>query len=507
MHLIAQLLVTGSQSIRLHSIRSLARRWLYIRWPDIRRPDIRWPVLVALVGIVSCEAGERPLIDVPDQDPPWQPDSEQQAFLDQLQEDTFRYFWERANPVNGMVPDRAPGNSSASIAAVGFGLTAYIIGVERGFISRVEAAQRTLNTIRFFWEAPQGAQARGVTGHRGFFYHFLNMDDGMRAGQSELSTIDTALLLAGMLTSQSYFDRNDPVENNIRALTDAIYTRIDWDWILSRNNPPLIGHGWYPESGFIPNDWTGYDESMILYILALGGPENPVSPDAWNKYTETYRWMEYYGYEHVNASPLFLHQYSHMYIDFRDIKDDYMRGRGIDYFENSRRATLSQREYAMDNPNGWTGYGENVWGLSACDGPGNFTITVDGEQRQIYGYRARGASALFAVDDGTIAPTAAGGSLPFAPEETVTALYHMYQEYGDLIYRDQGFRDSFNLTFRPSQLPDGWVNSQYLGIDQGPIAIQIENFRNGLIWELTRNNEHIRRGLERAGFSGGWLDD
>ncbi len=434
----------------------------------------------------------------------WEPSVEQLAFLDQLQEDTFNFFWETANHANGMVPDRYPGNSAASIAAVGFALSSYIVGVERGYITREEAAERTQNTVRFFWEAPQGPQAQGVTGHRGFFYHFLEMDTGHRAGQNELSTIDTSLLLAGMLTSQSYFTRDHPVENEIRALTDSIYARVDWQWAV--RNEPLVSHGWHPESGFIGHDWTGYDESMILYILALGSPTYPVEPEAWQRYTDTYQWANFQGYAHINASPLFLHQYSHMFVDFREIQDAYMRMRGIDYFENSRRGTLSQREYAIANPMGWTDYGENVWGLTACDGPGEFTITVDGVQRNLRGYYARGVSQVYRFDDGTIAPTATGGSIPFAPEETITALHHMYEEYGERIYRDYGFRDSFNLTFRPAQLPDGWVNSQYLGIDQGPILIQAENYRSGLLWELTRENEHIQRGLEKAGFTGGWLD-
>jgi hypothetical protein len=460
------------------------------------------PFLFSILILSGCDEKERPLIDVP---PPWQPSEEQTAFLDRVQEDTFRFFWETANHENGLVPDRYPGGSAASIAAVGFALPSYIVGVQRGYITREQAAELTRTTLRFFWNAPQGPASQGTTGHRGFFYHFLDMNTGLRAGQNELSTIDTSLLLAGMLTSQSYFVQDTPVENEIRALTDSIYYRVDWPWAV--RNPPLVGHGWFPESGFIPHNWTGYDESMILYILAIGSPTFPVNPAAWDRYTTTYNWVDYYGYEHVNASPLFLHHYSHMFVDFKGIKDEYMRGRGIDYFENARRGTLSQREYAIENPNNWIGYGENVWGLTACDGPGNYTLTVDGTQRQIYGYRARGASALYVVDDGTIAPTAVGGSVPFAPRATISALHHMYEEYGERIYREYGFRDSFNLSFRPSQIPDGWVNRFYLGIDQGPILIQIENFRTALIWEMTRKNSHIIRGLERAGFTGGWLEE
>lgn len=464
-------------------------------------------ILLSLAVLIlgTCRDDDRELMEVP---PPWQPGEEQTAFLEMVQEDIFRFFWETVNHDNGQVPDRYPNPPFSSIAAVGFALPSYIIGVERGYISRQEAAELTHTTIEFFWNAPQGPEETGTTGYRGFFYHFLDMDNGLRHGNTELSTIDSALLVAGMLVSQSYFDDvHSPVETEIRALTDSIYARMDWEWATSRNAPPLISHGWRPEEGFIPHNWTGYDESMILYLLALGSPSHPAAPEAWERYTETYQWVDFYGYEHVNASPLFLHQYSHMFVDFRKIQDEYMRGRGIDYFENSARATLSQREYAKDNPKGWTGYGQNVWGLTACDGPGNYTITVDGVQRDIHGYIARGASALHILDDGTIAPTAAGGSIPFAPRAAIEALHHMYREYGELIYREYGFRDSFNLTFRPAQMPDGWVNRQYLGIDQGPILIQIENFRTGLIWELTRGNPHIRRGLERAGFTGGWLEE
>ncbi len=468
-------------------------------------------IILVMPGLTACDSGDRPLIDVPDPDPPWQPDARQEAFLDQLQEDTFGFFRQTTDPETGLVPDRYPDPPFASIAAIGFGLSSWIIGAERGYVTREEAAEITRNTIRFFWEAPQGPEPAGNTGYMGFFYHFLEMDSGTRYRTNELSTVDTSLLLAGMLTSQQYFDRDDPVEQEIRALTDSIYARMDWQWVLSKSDPPLIGHGWYPERDFIPHDWTGYDESMILYLLALASPAYPVDPAAWDKYTETYIWDDYYGYEHVNGSPLFLHQYSHMFVDFRGIRDIYMRERGIDYFENSRRATLSQQQYAIDNPNGWTGYNEYVWGLTACDGPGyaSFTDEEDGGEREYFAYRARGASTLHVVDDGTITPTATGGSVPFAPQPTIEALHHMYREFGDHIYGEYGFLDSFNLTYpRDAEMEENiWVNDQYLGIDQGPILIQIENYRTGLIWELMRENEHIRRGLRRAGFTGGWLDD
>ncbi len=475
-----------------------------------RPPAMLVLTITALAFLLSCGPGERPPSDLPGPEPTWQPNEEQQAFLDRLQEDTFRFFQETTNPDNGMVPDRYPDPPFASIAAVGFGLSAWIIGVERGYTTREEAAEITRNTIRFFWEAPQGPEPEGNAGYRGFFYHFLDMETGTRYRTNELSTIDSALLLAGMLTSQQYFDRDDPVEREIRALTDSIYARMDWQWMYSVSDPPLISMGWNPESGHIEHDWRGYDEGMILYILALAAPVHTVPPVAWEKWTETYIWDTFYGYEYVNYTPLFVHQYSHMFVDFHGIQDEYMRTKGIDYFENSRRATLAQREYAIDNPNGWTGYGENVWGLTACDGPGYAMLTgPGGTEREYLGYSARGASAAYVNDDGTIAPTAAGGSVPFAPQQTIEALHHMYRNYGDAIYGQYGFLDSFNFTFPvDAGLDDDiWVNDQYLGIDQGPILIQIENYRSGLIWQLMRENEHIRRGLTRAGFTGGWLDD
>ncbi len=435
------------------------------------------------------------------------PTPEQEAFLDQLQEDTFQFFWETTNHENGMVPDRYPNPPFASIAAIGFGLSTYIVGVERGYVSRSEAAERTLNTVGFFYNAPQGPEPQGNAGYKGFFYHFLDMETGERYGQNELSTIDSALLLAGMLSSQSYFDRDNETEQAIRTKVDSIYHRMDWQWMYSQSSPPLVSMGWTPEDGFIQHDWRGYDEAMILYILGFASPTHPIDPEAWEMYTETYLWDEFYGIEHVNYSPLFIHQYSHMYVDFRDIQDSYMRGRGIDYFENSRRATYANRAYCIDNPDEWEGYSELVWGLTASDGPGYATHTIDGVEREFHAYWARGASADHINDDGTIAPTAAGGSVPFAPEITIPTLHHFYEEFGERLYKEYGFLDSFNLTYTVGVGNEqGWFNDQYLGIDQGPILIQIENYRSELIWDVMKDNSYIREGLELAGFEGGWLD-
>jgi len=431
--------------------------------------------------------------------------SSDQSFLDSLQRDTFRYFWETTNPANGLVPDRAPSNSFASIAAVGFGLTSYLVGVERGYVTRAQAAERTLNTLRFFANAPQSDKATGVAGYKGFFYHFLDMKTGERFKTVELSTIDTALLLGGILSAQSYFDQSNATETEIRQLADQLYGRVDWTWI--QNRKPFVSMGWHPESGFIKSNWTGYNEAMLLYVLALGSPTHAVGTDVWPAWTKSYPWATFYGQPHVNFDPLFGHQYSHVWIDFRGIKDEYMRGKGIDYVENSRRATYANRAYCMANPAKWQDYGPTIWGLTACDGP-NDTLA---NGRQFFSYRARGAASTQIVDDGTIAPTAAGGSIAFAPEICVPALRAMKVKYGSKLYGEYGFRDAFNPTYRyPARVANGstangWFDIDYLGIDQGPILLMAENLRSGFVWKLMQKNPHIRRGLAKAGFTGGWL--
>ena len=409
------------------------------------------------------------------------------------------------------MPDRWPTASFSSVAAVGFGLTADIVGAERGWTTRAAARDRVLTTLRFFWRAPLSAQPTDVTGYRGFFYHFLDMQTGRRFQQVELSTIDTGLLLMGALSVQQYFSGSDVAETEIRALADSVYWRVEWDWASVR--PPAISMGWRPESGFIANDYDGYNEAMFLYVLALGSPTHPVAPESWPNYTSTYQWADYYGQPHVNFAPLFGHQYSHAWIDFRGIKDAYMQSRGIDYFENSRRATLAQRSYAVENPGGWRGYGAQIWGLTASDGPGDFSATIDGRARQFHGYWARGAAANDIRDDGTIAPAAAGGSVPFAPEFAIPALRAMRDGTGGNLFAQYGFKDAFNLTLNVPGLATagttvpgaGWFDVDYLGIDQGPILLMIENYRTGLVWSLMRENPYIVRGLCRAGFTGGWI--
>ena len=433
--------------------------------------------------------------------------------FDDLQRRTFDFFWDTTPAGNGLVPDRYPTPSFSSIAAVGFGLTAYPIGVERGYVTRAQAIERVLATARFFRNAPQGPDAAGTTGYKGFFYHFLDARTGTRYRDVELSTIDTALLVVGMLFCRSYFDRDGAGESEIRRLVDEIHARIDWPWMQVRS--PAISHGWRPESGFIEYDWKGYSEAMLVYVLALGSPTHAIGPQAWSAWTSTCEraWGRLHGHEHLTFTPLFGHQYSHVWIDFRGIRDAFIGRHGIDYFENSRRATYAQRAYAIANPMRWQDYGENVWGLTACDGPIDAVLPYRGERRRFWTYAARGVGLDHTADDGTIAPTAAASSVAFAPEIVIPAVEEMHRRYGEHIYGKYGFLDAFNRSFdydaalhHGRRVPGfGWVDNDYLGIDQGPIVAMIENHRSDLVWRIMRGDPAIRRGLERAGFTGGWL--
>ena len=450
-----------------------------------------------------------------------EPQLDEQSLLDDLSARTFRFFWETGNPENGLVPDRWPTTSFSSIAAVGFALTAYPIGVERGYITRSAARERTLVTLRLFHDMPQGPERRGTIGHKGFFYHFLNMETGERYAATELSTVDTALFVAGALFAQSYYSGDHPEEAEIRDLAEQIYARIEWPWMQA--NAPGVALAWRPERGFSAYDWRGYNEAMIVYLLGLGAPEHPLEPDAWEAWTDRYEdvWGSYYNQQYLLFSPGFGHQYTHIWVDFRGIQDEYMRLRGLDYFDNSRRAAFAQHAYAEENPLGWKGYGEGVWGLTASDGPGRALLTYEGEQRQFRGYAARGIGYPAShgglgksYDDGTIAPTAAASSIVFTPELSIQGIREMRARYGKHIYSEYGFLDAFNPSFtydielhRGRVIPEfGWVADDHLGIDQGPIILMIENYRTGFVWEVMRENEHIRRGLRRAGFAGGWLE-
>lgn len=435
----------------------------------------------------------------------------------ELQRRTFDWFVRVTDIEHGLTPDRWPTESFCSVAAVGFALTCWPVGVENGWMSREEARARTLNTLRFFHDAPQGPDATGMTGYKGFFYHFLEMGSGHRFGRTELSTVDTTLLLGGMLFAARYFDQAHVEEAEIRRLAQAIYDRVEWDWVVVR--PNRISMGWHPETGFIEADWHVYNEGMLVLLLAMGSRTHPVSPAVWTEWCSVYdrSWTDAYGPAHLHFPPLFGHQYSHMFVDYRGIRDPWMRAKSaeigpFDYFENSVRAVQAQRNYAIANPGGWDGYAADVWGLTACDGPGDFKQVIDAREREFFSYSARGPGDR---DDGTIAPTAAMASYPFAPEPVTACLKAMKARYGEAIYTEYGFLDSFNPTLseREGRLQHGrivpgvgWVDGDYLGIDQGPIVVMIENARTDLVWRYMREEPNLRRGLEAAGFTGGWLN-
>lgn len=423
-----------------------------------------------------------------------------QADLHKLQQDTFTYFTKEQNPTNGLIPDNTREGAPCSITAVGLALACYVVGVERGFISRQEAIQRVLTILRFFWESPQGVEP-DATGYKGFYYHFLDMQSGRRVWKCELSMIDTTFLVAGMLACQAYFTRSTKDENQIRKLAQGLYERVDWQWAL--NNGETVSHGWKPESGFLKYRWQGYNEALLLYMLGLGSPPYPLPEKSYPAWTRTYKWKKLYGYEFLYAGPLFIHQLSHIWIDFRGIQDAFMRQKNSDYFENSRRASYVQQHYAIRNPKGFKGYNANCWGITASDGPGPVKRRIDGVERRFYDYIGRGIP--YGPDDGTIAPWAAAASLPFAPEIVLPTLQYFNDTFPEMT-SEYGFKCSFNPTFEASGAT-GWISKGYYGLDQGPIVLMIENYRSDFFWNLMKRCPYLITGLRRAGFKNGWLDD
>jgi hypothetical protein len=435
--------------------------------------------------------------------------------LEETQHRTFNFFWQTTDAGRGLAPDLGPEAAPASIAAMGFALTALPIGVERGWITRSQALARASAWLTFLRDAPQGNSANGCAGYRGFFYHFLDMGSGTRYRNSELSSVDTAELMMGVRCCGQYFNGATADEAALRAMSDALCERVDWPWMQAHG--AAICMGWRPETGFLRNDWIGYNEAMMLYLLALGSESHSVGPEAWAAWTSGYgaSWGTVQGIEHLTFGALFAHQFTQVWVDLHGPADAYMRDKGIDYFENSRRATQSQRAYAVANPLGWNGYSANVWGLSASDGPISRALPYHGQQRAFHTYAARGVCLNPAenYDDGTLTPMAALSSLPFAPDIVLPAMDAMYRNYGSVLFGEYGFLDSFNPSFQFDLTPDhgrrvgelGWVDSRYYGINQGPILAMIENYRSGLLWRLSRGDPVIRRGLQRAGFQGGWL--
>jgi len=480
--------------------------------------------------------------------------------LDEVEHAHFNYFVHQSDPDTGLTKDRSTPDSAASIAAVGFSLTAYPIGAERGWVSRDQAADYTLKVLNTLWNAPQGDAAQGEASTHGFFYHFLDPKKATRMWNSEVSTIDTSLLMSGVLFSKDYFNGNSPKEAEIRDLADKLYKRVDWPWMLNKDN--RVSMGWTPEAGYISSDWQGYNEAMIMQLQALGSPTHPLNPDVWTKYHSTDTIRDYGGQKYIDFPPQFAHQYSESWVDFRGINDAKNKSLGFDYFENSRRATLAQNFYGDKNPPGFRGYSKLDWGWTASDGPGAnvpppadvaapggsdapafgphlaepepepqsaYELRTGGRHDQpdaqsgstfvpafsgggfdarvaktptFLSYSARGAPDY--IDDGTIAPTAAAASLPFAPELVLPTLRHWREDRPE-IWSEDGFKDAFNPTADPSK-PSGWIDTDTIGIDQGPIVLMTENYRSGLVWNTIKRDPYLTEGLRKAGFTGGWLD-
>lgn len=403
----------------------------------------------------------------------------------------FDYFWDNADPRTGLIPDRVPSNRYSSVAAVGFGLTAYVIGAQRHYVPRAAALARSLLILRTLSRAPA---------EHGIFYHFIDLKTLVPTWDSDVSPVDSSLLSGGILTVESYFDGPSAPERQLRSLAQRLLDRADWQWAAPR--APAIAMDWSRKEGFDGFDWVGYNEAMLMYILAIGSRTHPLPPAAWTRYTAGYghTWGVHQGYEYLGFGPLFGHEFSAVWIDFRGISDPFMRAHSIDYFINSRRAVLAQRRYAIADPDHWRAYGADVWGLSACDGPGDQRLRVDGAERTFWGYKARGIDDDW-PDDGTLAPLAVVAALPFAPERVATAIEELRSRFGARIYGRYGFVDAFN----PSFGQNGWFDRDYVGIDTGAALAMVENYRSGLIWNLIRHNRNIAQGLRRAGFRGGWL--
>ena len=438
----------------------------------------RWLLGCALIIGVTCPAIPHPLASVETSypAPPISPrlSSSDQAFLEDLERRSFQYFWEQADPHTGLVPDRARMDGAplddnhqdtASIAATGFGLTALCIAADRNWISKSEAQDRTRNTLLFF--ANQAFQQHG------WFYHWLDAKTGDRRWKSEVSSIDTALLLAGVLTARQYFG-DDP---EIRKLATKIYERVDFRWMLN-GHPFLLSHGWKPETGFLKPRWDTYSEDTILYVLAIGSPTHPVSPASWSAlWRDRYRY-EGYTYFTTIGVPLFMHQYAHAWIDYRDRRET--KGDRIDYFENSINATLAHRAFCMNLAHEFPAFGPNIWGISASD--------------SARGYLAWGGPPRDPAIDGTVVPSAAGGSLMFTPELSTAALRAMKDRYGEKIYGKYGFVDAFNPN-------TGWVDSDVIGINAGIILLSAENARTENVWRWFMHNPEQQRALRLVGLT------
>ncbi|HEX4389119.1 MAG TPA: glucoamylase family protein [Steroidobacteraceae bacterium] len=417
------------------------------------------------------------------------------ALVSRLQRAAFEYILRYSNPGNGLIADTSRPGSPCSIAVVGFGLASYLIAVERGWLRRSEAARRVLTTLRTFRDGPQGPEP-DVMGYKGFYYHFLDMQTGRRVWNCEVSLIDTTLLLAGILTAAQYFDARR--ERELRDTAAMLYERIDWPW--AQHDAPTLSQGWHPQFGFLHYGWEGYNEALILYILGLGSPTLPLPKSSFANWTLTYQWERLLGQDVLYSGPLFTHLFSQAWIDFRALHDAFMREKSSDYFQNTCRAIALQREYCERNPRQAAGYGRDIWGISAGDGP-----TIRGKREffsdnRHFGYMARGVP--YGPDDGTLCPWAMLACLPFAADAALAGTRNLLEKFPQVCPEDR-FASGFNPSLNTES--GGWLSEGWYGLDQGLLVMSIENARSGLIWDLMRDSPAVRRGLRHCGFRGGWL--
>ena len=418
---------------------------------------------------------------------------------------------------DGLIADSARPGSPCSVAAVGFSLAVDVAACDLGLMTRDAARDRTLRTVRRLIAIPHGDDPE-AGGMRGYFYHFLDLA-GTRTWECEISSIDTALLMAGLLVAAGYFDDEEgDAEREIRETATRLYEAVEWPWLL--RDDKRLSHGWRPEAvnrrrkhhdrdGFITATWDGYNEGLLLQILALGSPTSPIGRENYDAWCAGYDFREVHGQRYFHCPPLFVHQFPQGFVDFRGLRDGPCRARDLDYFENSRRATLAQVAYAAENPKGFAGYGRHLWGLSASNGPGNLQkkqLQRDGKVYKFKSYAERGVPPPHGeTDDGTLAPWAAAAALPYLPDESIAAI----RAHRAVALRREGwsgFLGSYNLTYVSKTCPHGWYDEYDLAIEQGPIVIAAANHLKGTIWNVVRRSGPIRRGLERAGFSGGWLE-
>lgn len=462
-----------------------------IRYFEIKTIQI---ILLIMFFLIGCKSQQDQIIFISKGKVNYSLSNSEIKLLDSIQYRSFLYFFNESNRENGLVKDRSASWAPASIAAIGFALPSYAVGIERNWISRDEASRITLNTLNFFLKSVQSSDTN-ATGYKGFYYHFLRMNSGTREWNCELSSVDTGLLMMGIIFARNYYNLENKIENELRSNAEKLISRLDWEFFKM---PPTgeyantISMGWTPEKGMHFMGWGGYNEALFLYILAAGSGMKDVEA-SYNSWLASYDWRTPFpNLSHVAFPPLFGHQFAHTFIDFRGLVDRYMKVKGIDYFENSHRATLVQRLYAIENPKGWVGYDSLCWGISASDGPGN---KYNFDDKKFLGYAGRGTSGpdLNYFDDGTIAPYAAISSIVFAPEFVLRTIKNFNEKYAAGLWAEYGYVDSFNPTLN-------WFNKEYIGIDQGTLLLMVENFRTGLVWNYVMKDPIIQNGLNRLGF-------